>query len=561
MIKKVVAAFIACSFSLTLLAQEKTDTKGWHLKDKTDDGFQGISLQKAYDLLRDKTSKRVIVAVIDGGIDTTHEDLKPVLWKNEREIAGNGKDDDGNGYIDDVYGWNFCGGKDGNNVGEDSQEEMRIYHQYKSKFEGVEVMDSKLTAIEKNIYKEWKRAKAKLTLSDEEIENINQLSVIFKALKKADSTLQVDMERKMFTVDTLEIYSKLTDAGKRAKMAYLTIAKQMLQVDGDTKNSDLVHDLDEYITSKQKIIDAKDNPPANFRGMVTKDKYSDFNDKYYGNGDVMAGTPTHGTHVSGIIAAVRGNGIGMDGVADNVSIMTLRAVPKGDEHDKDVALAIRYAVDNGATIINMSFGKDFSPERKWVEEAIRYAESKDVLLVHAAGNDGKDLDKEYNYPTDLYVDGKRASNMLTVGASSDVPVSNGLIANFSNYGKGSVDIFAPGKKIYSTIPHGKEYKDEDGTSMASPVTAGLAALLRSYFPSLTAQQIKQCIVESVDRTMDKTKVEKPGEKDKKVLMNSLSRFGGIINAATAVQNAINLQAAAQNKKKPVTIKVKKAKKG
>jgi cell wall-associated protease len=560
MMKPIISAlFFFISF--TVLAQTKGEyPKNWHLLDKQKDGVYGISLQKAYDLLQGKTNEKIIVAVIDGGVDTAHEDLRPILWHNAKEIPANGKDDDGNGYVDDVYGWNFPGGKDGKNVKEDSQEEVRLYHQFRARFEEQEVIDSRLSPADKQLYKDWKRAKAKLTMTDEEKDNVRNLSYVLKALVKADSVLRDDMQKETYTGDSLEMYKPITENGKRAKAAYISITTQMLQIEKTTKNSDLVHDLTEFVTSKEKLMDALDVAPEDFRNDIVKDDYTNMNDRFYGNGDVMTGTPSHGTHVSGIIGAVRNNKLGVDGIANNILVMTVRAVPNGDEHDKDVALAIRYAVDNGAKVINMSFGKDFSPNQKWVEEAIQYAQSKDVLLVHAAGNDGHDLDKDYNFPTDLFVNGKRATNMITVGSSSDPLITENYISSFSNYGKNSVDIFAPGDHIMSTVPY-NQYEKKDGTSMASPVVAGLAGLLRSYFPKLTAQQIKECIVNSIDKSFENTEVIKPGTKDKKVRLASLCRYGGIINAAVAVQNALKMQAPKVVAAKPPKVKVAKQRKG
>jgi subtilisin family serine protease len=274
--------------------------------------------------------------------------------------------------------------------------------------------------------------------------------------------------------------------------------------------------------------------PREYRAEIVKDNPKDINDRFYGNNDIMASTPYHGTHVSGIIGAVRGNGKGIDGIADNVRIMTLRAVPDGDEHDKDIALAIRYAVDNGAKIINMSFGKGVSPEKEWVDEAVKYADSKGVLLVHAAGNDAKDIDTSWNFPTPVFkVDKKKASNWITVGASGD-PSNGGKVASFSNYGKSEVDVFAPGVQIYSTIPGGTTYGNAQGTSMASPVVAGVAALLASYYPTLTPQQLKFIIEASA--IVETESVFHPGT-GKKLKLTEISRTGGILNAYEAVRLA------------------------
>jgi cell wall-associated protease len=280
-----------------------------------------------------------------------------------------------------------------------------------------------------------------------------------------------------------------------------------------------------------------DKEPEDYRGEVVQDKYDDLNDRFYGNNDVMATNPMHGTHVAGIIGAVRNNGIGINGVADNVRIMAIRAVPDGDEHDKDIALAIRYAVDNGAKVINMSFGKSFSPQKKWVDDAMKYAESKDVLLVHAAGNESTDIDHAENYPNPIYQqNGKRTTNWISVGASG--PEADELAASFSNYGKKEVDVFSPGVKIYSTLPGGNVYGNEQGTSMASPVTAGLAALILSYYPELSASQVKEIIIKSVTPVtgLQVFKPSKEGEENL-VTFSDLSASGGVINATEAIKLA------------------------
>ncbi|MGY4383414.1 subtilisin family serine protease [Pedobacter sp. UYP24] len=443
-IKPIFLATVLVALQLVAFSQDKAKPpqvpNGWHLLDQNKDGFNGISLNKAYsELLSGKTSKTITVAVIDSGVDTLHEDLKSVLWRNVKEIAGNGKDDDKNGYVDDVYGWNFLGGKDGRNVSSDSEESVRLYFKLKSQA----VIAPKDTAL-------WTKLQTVM------------------ALKAKTSKISLDI------------------------------------------------------------------PPIDVRGVIVKDNYADFSDKYYGNPDVMADFSFHGTHCSGIIGAKRDNGIGVDGVADNVRIMMVRTVPNGDEHDKDIALAIRYAVDNGAKVISMSFGKGFSPEKKWVDEAVRYAEKKGVLLVHAAGNDHKNIDVEDNFPNQVYLkNSKRAKNMITVGASAD-PGLGGLTASFSNYGKTNVDVFAPGVKIYSTIPGGNTYGNASGTSMAAPVVAGLAALILEYYPKLKPAQVKDIIVKSCVKPA--ANVKKPGTKEE-VSLSDLCVSGGIVNAYEALKLA------------------------
>jgi subtilisin family serine protease len=543
--------------SSSSFAQNKNETppNGWHLLDKETDGFYGVSNKKAYDFIKSKNlkSKTVIVAVIDSGIDTLHEDLKPILWTNPKEIPGNGIDDDKNGYIDDVHGWNFLGGKDGRNVKEDSYEAARVYHGLKSKYEGKDIVESELSADDKYEYNMWLKAKASILGENETGGGIDFviLKRSFKALQKSDSVLKVALAKEVFTGTELEAFIPKDDVAKKSKNALLGLMKLNNQL--DATNKDFMDGFDEYVSGEERKEDAKNNPPKNYRAEIVQDDETNVNDRFYGNNDIMASTPMHGTHCSGIIAAVRNNGVGMDGVADNVRIMMVRAVPDGDEHDKDIANAIRYAVDNGAQIISMSFGKDFSPKKQWVDDAFKYAESKNVLLVHAAGNDAKNVDNEDNFPSVSYLNGKgRASNVITVGASGD-PKAGGLTASFSNYGKNEVDVFSPGVRIYSTLPGGNTYGNLQGTSMACPLVAGIAALTLEYFPDLSAKQLKYVIEKSAQQPA--YKVKKPGT-DELVNMSDISKSGGIVNAYEALKIAATLKGDRKTVKKEVLPKPK-----
>lgn len=509
----------------------KTDVpRGWHLLSKQTSGYYGISLDKAYDFLKGKKSTPVIVAVIDSGVDTTHEDLKPILWHNPGEIPGNGIDDDKNGYVDDVYGWNFIGGRDGKNVKEDSYEAARVYHAYKDKFEDV-TDPSTLSKEDQKTYEMWSRAKQDV-IGEVDLSLLEKYQQIEKDMVAGDSIIQVDLKKKEYNCKDLEGYNPTSFNAQKLKQTMTYICS--LNKNNDITNEQILEDLQGEI----RKMESAEKAPPDYRGDIVKDNYNDFNDRFYGNNDVMAGTPFHGTHVSGIIAAARNNGLGIDGIDDNVKIMMVRAVPDGDEHDKDIALAIRYAVDNGAKVINMSFGKGFSPQKQWVDDAVRYAQSKGVLLVHAAGNDGADVDTAWNFPTPVYKDSSgRASNWITVGASGD-PQLGGLVASFSNYGKKEVDVFAPGVKIYSTIPGGDTYGEAQGTSMASPVVAGVAALILEYFPTLSAEQVKYVIEKS--STKVDTKVKTPGS-DEEANLSDLSKSGGLLNAYEAVKLASTLK--------------------
>ena len=274
---------------------------------------------------------------------------------------------------------------------------------------------------------------------------------------------------------------------------------------------------------------------------IVGDDYANTAERRYGNGDVMGPDAMHGTHVSGIIGAVRNNGVGVDGVSPAVQIMSVRTVPDGDERDKDVANAIRYAADNGAKIINMSFGKAYSPHKAAVDAAVRYAMDKGVLIIHAAGNDAEDLSKNKNFPSPVYEGGGRAPNWIEVGASGWSSLDS-LAASFSNYGRNEVDVFAPGVDILSTVP-GNGYERESGTSMAAPVVTGVAALLMAYYPNLTASDVKRIILESAT-PMKEQMVAQPGS-GAKVRFGDLSQTGGLVNVAAAVRMAQQLTKTAQ----------------
>jgi subtilisin family serine protease len=527
--------------------------KNWHIQNQDSTGVYGISLDKAYSFINSKKikSKQVLVAVIDSGIDTLHEDLQSILWTNPKEIPSNGIDDDKNGFIDDIHGWNFLGGKDGRNVKKDSYEAARVYNKLKFKYNNLTADESSLNETEKTEFSLFKKTQKKLVgdINPEEIAFIKKLMPVFL---KGDSVISKDLGKKEYNCSDLEKYTTTNADAKKTKLFLLQLCKG--NGSDDITNNQIIDEFDGQL----RKAESADHAPEEYRKQIVKDDESNINDRNYGNNDLMASNPFHGTHCAGIIAAVRNNQMGMNGIADNVRIMMLRAVPDGDEHDKDIALAIRYAVDNGAQVISMSFGKEFSPEKEWVDEAVQYAEKKGVLLVHAAGNDGKNIDSTDNFPSPIYKNSTtKATNWITVGASGDIS-NGGIAASFSNYGKKEVDIFAPGVQIYSTLPGGNKYGNASGTSMACPVVAGTAALILSYYPNLSAQQIKFAIENSAKQITQN--VTLPGT-DELIPFNELSKSGGLLNAYSAIQLASTLKGDRNSKKenlpKPIIKKSKK----
>ncbi len=536
--KILVLSIICFVFSIHADAQqvalkENTDYKGWHLKDKETSGFYGISIDKAYDLLKGRKSETVIVAVIDSGIDTLQEDLKDILWNNSKEKPGNGIDDDGNGYTDDHYGWNFCGSKEGNNFKQKSTEAARVYHEWKDEFEGKKqknIADDRLF-----LFQQWKKAKEIVAEKYEYAKkNIGDLADVIDKFDDAAKRIRFSYKLRSFTIKELS----LVNAENSTPTLQLALSnwKRILAKDATLTDSVFIADEREYLEKLQTDIDNYSNKPEDIRIAYTKDNYKDITDKFYGNNNLKGESSEHGTLVAGTIAALRDNAIGSKGILNDVRIMVLRAGAGGDEHDKDVALAIRYAVDNGAHIINMSFGKPISPYKQFVDEAIKYAESKRVLLVHSAGNDAKNITDDVFYPNAIFLDGKKASNFMSIGASDKDNVKGGLPAQFSNYSKEYVDIFAPGVDIYSTSMN-NTYQSVDGTSFSGPVVAGVAALLKSFFPKLTPQQIIEIVMTSGITITDEVKI--PGnDKGKTVSLANLCASGKIINAYEAVKLAL-----------------------
>lgn len=517
---------LGCFLCLLTAASWAQAPENWFNLDFEQDEVPGISTEKLYnEVLKGKTGETVIVAVLDGGVDIEHEDLAAIIWTNEGEIPGNGIDDDKNGYVDDVHGWNFIGGKDGKNVHYDNLEMTRLYRKYQKRFANVD--PSKLSKKDKEDYTQYKFFEKELEENRSKYEENAQL---YGGILEAVKNLQKAIGKENITAKDVEGFKTEDPMLGRAAM----VMQNLLEQGGTFK--EILGELQEAFDHYNKYGAYYYNPDFDPRYIVGDD-YNNSNDRNYGNNDVKGPDAHHGTHVAGIIAAIRDNDIGINGVATNVRIMPVRLVPDGDERDKDVANAIRYAVDNGAKIINMSFGKGYSWDKNAVDEAIKYARKHDVLLVHAAGNDGQENVVDNNYPNDMYAKKglfgpKKADNWIEVGAVNWEGGEN-LAASFSNWSKVNVDVFAPGVDILSTTPD-NTYSAFPGTSMAAPMVAGVAAILRSHFPKLSAQEVKEIIEESAVRQTGN--VIQPGS-DKLVPFSSLSTSGGLLNAYQAVMLA------------------------
>ena len=499
----------------------------WFHRSRTDRNLPGLATETAYQTLLKGRAPRdtVTVAIIDSGIDVDHEDLTAETWTNADEVPGNNEDDDGNGYVDDVHGWNFIGGPNGKNVKADTYELTRIYVDLRERFAGVD--SASVPADERDAYQRFQTIKQKFQQKRQQAEKqFQNVQKAYDAVQFATKVLENHLETDSLSQERVESVTASTSDVQRARDILLYFYRQ------DLSPTD-VTDYHDYLKRK---VEHNYNPDFNPRPIVGDD-YSDKSERYYGNNDVTGPDASHGTHVAGIVGATRDNDLGMKGVARGVRIMSIRAVPNGDERDKDVANAIRYAVDNGADIINMSFGKGYSPHKEVVDAAVQYADSMDVLMVHAAGNDGADVDTTNNYPTPRYETGGRASLWIEVGASSWKGGKN-LAAPFSNYGDETVDVFAPGQSIYSTVP-GNKYKRNNGTSMAAPMVSGLAALIMAYHPDLTARQVHDIILNTAVSYRD-VQVTRPGNSEEMVAFGQLSRTGSIVNAPAALRRAAEM---------------------
>jgi subtilisin family serine protease len=511
----------------------EAEKQNWGHADLLTDTIPGMSVDRAYEeLLGKKKGEKVIVAVLDSGIDLNHEDLDEVIWTNTDEKPGNGLDDDGNGYVDDIHGYNF--------LGEAYHEQLEY-----ARILRLELGDEALRAeAQKKLDKELKEARETRQMLQSTQQQTTQ---ILDLVKQSHEAVSNELGKSDYTTEEVAAISTTDPAMQR----YISVIQQMFNY-GDSIPEVITlieEDIDratEGLTYYNDRVEYKLNVDFDGRKVVGDDPY-DFNDRSYGNGNPVnrVEDESHGTHVAGIIAAERNNGLGANGVANHVEIMSLRAVPNGDEYDKDIALAIRYAADNGAKIINASFGKAFSPNAEWVYDAIRYASEKDVLIVHAAGNDALDLDDKNNtnYPNDHKIgDAEFADNVITVGALNNTYGSE-MVASFSNYGSANVDVFAPGGGIYSTMP-GNKYKFQGGTSMAAPAVSGIAALIRSYFPKLSASEVKQVLMDSGLST--KIQVVVGGDPERGKPFDQLSRSGKMANAYNAL---ILAQKVSDNKSK------------
>ncbi len=533
--KVLIAAAFLASFSFAF-AQDKmqdNDLKTWYHKDFSTTNVYGVNTDNAYKFLESKGLKprTIVVGVLDSGVEVDHPGLINNMWKNPNEIPNNGIDDDKNGYVDDIYGWNFIGGKTAD-VDADNLEVTRMVKKYQPIFEGTD--SAKNRANQAKMPEEYAIYQKSKKLYDEKGSEAKQYYHYFSGFNNAIPSIVKTLNGKKLTKENLAAIKPASQEDSRN----LQILNSLVQDAGNVGKTpkEVEELLRKEIEGALKHYESQATKHYNLdfdpRAEIVGDNYDNYNEKHYGNNHYEGPDASHGTHVSGIIAGLPHGDEAQYGVAHKVAkIMTVRAVPDGDERDKDVANAIRYAVDNGAKILNMSFGKAVSPGKKHVWDAMKYAEKKGVLLVKAAGNENQNIGENEYFPTNFMKQSDEkpfVSNMIVVGASTNN--SQNLRARFSNYNGKMVDVFAPGQEIYSTVPDAK-YEYLQGTSMASPVVAGAAAVLWAYMPSLTPQQIKEALVKTVNKSTVNANV------DSNANFDQISVAGGVIDLYKAAQYA------------------------
>lgn len=542
------SGFAMIAAQAVVAPENDKDLKTWYHKDYATTKVYGVNTENAYKFLESKglKPKTVIVGVLDSGVEVDHPGLAKNMWKNPNEVPNNGKDDDGNGYIDDVYGWNFLGGKNGD-IDVDNMEVTRVVKKYKPLFEGDDSAKNKENQTKfPDDFAMYMKAKEIFTKKGEEAKQSLQL---YTMINNSIPDMVKLLNGKNLTKETLAGIKPSTQQEAMAMQVLSQVSndpqvagKSATEVEKYLKDQ-MKEALDYFTPQAEKGFNLDFDP----RASIVGDNYDDYSEKSYGNNHYEGPDAKHGTHVAGIIAGLANGSENQYGVASRVAkIMTVRAVPDGDERDKDVANAVRYAVDNGAKILNMSFGKPVSPGKNVVWDAFKYAESKGVLLVKAAGNENEDIAEHQYFPTNFKSQSDEKpfiNNMIVVGANTND--ADALKASFSNYDAKMVDVFAPGDKIYSTVPDGK-YEYLQGTSMASPVVAGAAAVLLAYMPNLKPEQI----IESLVKTSNANATNG---------FDKLSRSAGVIDVAKAAEYAYSNFYRANSSSNSVKKSVKKQK--
>ncbi|MBG7630454.1 MAG: S8 family serine peptidase [Bacteroidetes bacterium] len=494
----------------------------WHLKDYESDGVPGISLDKLYDeLIKNQKGKQIIVAIIDTEIDINHEDLKDFIWINNDEQPNNGVDDDNNGYVDDVNGWNFIGNKNGGNLICSNFSYTRKLKELIPIFKGKTKEEVGNDTLNFKIYQralmDHQNMKRQLK---EDYEYVEFLNTGFPRSKKLLDSIFRGSTYTINQLDSLYTIFKKQDSIKAADIYFMI----------DFLNFDM-HGYADNLAYESNLIEKYSNNISFDDRAIIGDNVNDIEDRDYGSPFITNSLKefTHGSIVSGVLAAHRTNNKGVRGITNTVKLMPLCIQAKfGAETDKDLALSIKYAVENGAQVINISANRTYELHNEWVQQALLYAEEQNVLVVKGAGNSETDIDKIITYPNKNTKD-HVLNNFIVVGATG-MELNSNFKPVWANYGRKTVDFYAPGESILTTTPF-DSYKVDSGSSLSTAITSGVAALLLSYYPDLKVSEIRQILMESATRyDLD---IELDYDSNTTVPFSKLSNSGGVLNAFNA----------------------------
>lgn len=537
-------------------ARKKQSDLDWYNCSFGEDGVYGAEVNKAYEFLKGKkVKKRPVVALIGTGLDVEHEDLKQAIWVNPGEQA-DGKDRDKNGFIDDINGWNFLGGKNGQVMERLIQEGDREFLRLKDKYadyitsngEFFKIIDGKRVKVSapENLseYSYYKN----VVMPESQLARIyggwNMAYVIAEYGQKFKEDLRAKFPGQRITLQEFQTcYDPNAPQDTLSDVTFTLIATAFQLY----KTDDLDFVYKTFVETgvargKESYEEALKAYGYDGRKDIVGDDYLNINDNKYGNNVLLTSDAGLGTMQGGIIGGKRGNGLGNDGIMDEAEIMALRVTASGGEpYIKDMVLAIRYAADHGVDIIVLPQQNTLYPDgqKEWMIEALRYAESKGILVIVPAWELSQDLAKQTFYPNRRMTGDKELTNLMVI-SSSDKEGNPSLNAN---YGAKELDLFAPGINIYSAYT-GDTYQIGSGVGLASASVAGVAALIKAYYPHLTGSQIRDILLESVTSRKG-VEVEKGIEVDGKqtqdlFLFDDLCLSGGILNAYQAIMAADKL---------------------
>jgi subtilisin family serine protease len=533
--------------------------ENWHHL-APEDGVFGAAIERAHAAARESglrpARRPITIALIGGGIDISHKAISDIIWVNRRERRINGRDNDRNGWIDDRHGWNFLG-NDTMTINSLSTMGDREFLRLKDKYnhflfveDGIAYMfDDELGAlVETEPPADMEEFEYFLrVVTESELAETNRGVMLAKAVvwyirEIGHSMRMAYPERVLTRTDFGEFVraQQSTTAMQDALFAFIDL--MFMSANTEDWNTMAAFADTEFIPIQELRHERAMARRFPRERELIGDDPNDLNDKGYGNNNLLANNALRNTMIAGIIGAGGGQSE-IRGITNNVQIMTLRIEADfGEPYMKDMALAIRYAVEQGADIIQLGATNRLFPRHQshWVEEALRYAEQRNVLVVIPVRDLSSNLDDFPFYPNRNLSTGT-LSNIITVAASDSL--GNPFL--WANFSETELDIFAPGVEIKSAMP-GNRYAIDSGSAYAAAMVTGVAAFIKNYFPQITPAQMRQLLIDTVTDRSD-AEVEKQyrataGSMRGRIatdlfLFSDLCVSGGILNAERAIKEA------------------------